>query len=146
MTQVSKYRLSEDIKNQIESYFNLTIANLTTKNQVQQFFNEFLTKTEKIMFAKRLAIGILVSRGYEYRQISQILKVSTTTVSSFAFVYKNSEKYKNIVDGINKKIESKKELLDIAEGFASIGAIGGAKSAGWFTTRNEIRKKKNSLL
>lgn len=146
MTQVSKYRLSEDVKNQIESYFNQTIANLTTKSQVQRFFNEFLTNTEKIMFAKRLAIGILVSRGYEHRHISRSLKVSTTTVSTFASIYKNSIDYKRIVDTINKKIEAKKELLGIVESFASIGAVGGAKSAGWFAARNETRKKKNILL
>ncbi len=146
MTQVSKYRLSEEIKKQIEDLFFQTIASLTSKEKVKEFFDEFLTKNEKVMFSKRLAIGIFLARGHEYREISRVLKVSTSTITSFAAIYKLESNYKRIVDRVNKNIESKKNILEIAESIASIGAVGGAKSAGWFETRNEIRKRKNKLL
>lgn len=146
MAQISKYKVSQNITDQIQDFLFQTIANLITKNQVSEFFKEFLTPTERVMFSKRLAIGYLIAKKYEQREISKILKVSTTTVSTFSTIYKNGISYKQMVDRIVNKMKNKEILLDMVEGFADIGAIGGAKSAGWFTTRNEIRKKKKNLL
>lgn len=146
MTQISKYRISESVNKQISDFLFQTIANLTTKTQVSEFLNDFLTTTEKIMFSKRLAIGYLIAKGYEQRQISRILKVSTTTVGTFSSIYKNNTSYKKMVDQIVNKSKNKELLLSLAEEFADMGAIGGAKSAGWFTTRNESRKKRRELL
>ena len=146
MTQISKYRVSQKVNDQISDIFFQTIANLTQKKQGLDFFSEFLTPTEKVMLSKRLAIGYLLARGYEYREISRILKVSTATVTNFARLYKYGTSYKNIVDKILSKIKTKEMFLDFVEGFADIGAIGGAKSAGWFELRNEIRKKKQNIL
>lgn len=146
MTQISKYRISDSVNKQISDFLFQTIANLTTKTQVSEFLNDFLTPTEKIMFSKRLAIGYLIAKGYEQREISRILKVSTTTVSTFSSIYKNNTSYKKMVDQIVNKSKNKELLLGLAEEFADMGAICGAKSAGWFTTRNEIRKKRRELL
>lgn len=146
MTQISKYRMSQNVSDQITGFLFETIANLKTKNQVSEFLDDFLTSTEKIMFAKRLAIGYLIAKKYNQREISRVLKVSTTTVSTFSSIYKNSNSYKKMVNQILNKVRNKDLLLDLAEGVAEIGAIGGAKSAGWFTTRNEIQKKKRELL
>lgn len=146
MTQVSKYKVPQIINDQILDIFFQTIANLKTKEQVAEFFKEFISPTEKTMLSKRLAIGYLIAKGCDYREVSRTLKVSTTTVSNFASKYKYGTTYKIIVDNIMTKIKTKELFLDIVEGFAEIGAIGGAKSAGYFQLRNEIRKKKNNLL
>lgn len=146
MTQISKYRMSQSISDQITGFLFETIANLKTKSQVSEFFNDFLTSTEKIMFSKRLAIGYLIAKNYNQREISRVLKVSTTTVSTFSSIYKSSNSYKKMVDQILNRSKNKEMILDLAEGVAEIGAIGGAKSAGWFNVRNEIQKKKRELL
>lgn len=146
MTQISKYRMSQSVSDQITGFLFQTIANLKTKSQVSDFINDFLTPVEKIMFSKRLAIGYLVAKDYNQREISRILKVSTTTVSTFSSIYKNSASYKKMVDQILIRTKSKEMLLDFAEGVAEIGAIGGSKSVSWFNTRNEIQKKKRELL
>lgn len=146
MTQISKYKISDSVNNQITDFLFQTIASLTTKNEVSEFFHDFLTPTEKVMFSKRLAIGYLIANEYEHREISRVLKVSTTTVGTFSAIYKNSNSYKKMVDKIVNKVKNKKAMLNIAESIANLGAIGGAKSAGWYTTRNEIRKKKQELL
>jgi len=146
MTQISKYKVSQNVTDQIQDFLFETISNLTNKKQVSDFLYEFLTPTEMIMFTKRLAIGYLIAKEYDQREISRTLKVSTTTVSTFSSIYKNGTSYKQMVDRIVNKMKNKEFLLDIAEGFTNIGAIGGAKSAGYFTSRNEIRKKKRNLL
>lgn len=146
MTQVSKYRISQNVNDQILGIFLQTLAGLTNKTQVSEFLGEFLTPTEKVMLSKRLAIGYLVARGYEYREISRTLKVSTATVGSFARLYKYGTSYKKVVNKILDKIKTKEMFLDFIEGFADMGAVGGAKSTGWFNLRNEIRKKKQNIL
>lgn len=146
MTQVSKYKLRDDIKLQIEDLFYTSIAKLKNKKEVESFLSEFLTRNEKTMLSKRVAVGILLSRGFNYREISRELKVSTSTITSYALIYKYGKNYKRMVDLIESKIKTEKVFLNLAEKFASIGAVGGAKSVGWFETRNEISKKKNSLL
>lgn len=146
MTQVSKYRVSQSVNDQILDIFFQTLANLTNKIEVSEFLSEFLTPTERVMLSKRLAIGYLIARGYEYREISRTLKVSTATVSNFARLYKYGSPYKKIVNKILDKIKTKEMFLDFIEGFADMGAMGGAKSVGWFNLRNEIRKKKQNIL
>jgi len=145
MTQISKYKLSENIKKQIDNFFYETLAKLTTKEQIKEFLTEFFTKNENIIFSKRLAIGILISRGVDYRNISRILKVSTATVTKSAVLYNSGTSYRKMVDEIDIRLNRKKFLLGLGEDIASIGAVGGAKSAGWFSTKNELRKKKNDI-
>jgi uncharacterized protein YerC len=146
MTQISKYRMSQSVSDQITGFLFQTIANLKTKRQVSEFLNDFLTPVEKVMFSKRLAIGYLIAKDYNQRDISRVLKVSTTTVSTFYSVYKSSDSYKKMVDQIVIKVKNKEMFLDLAESVAELGAIGGAKSASWFTARNDIQKKKRELL
>src|SRR6266478_8242039 len=102
MSQVSKYPIQKEIYNEIFDTFLQTIANLNTKQEVLEFFNEFLTPTEKIMFSKRLAAGLLIAEGYGYREISDLLKTSSATVSTFSSFYKYGEGYKKVIDKIKK--------------------------------------------
>ena len=69
MSQVSKYPVRKDVYEEIFETLLETIAGLTTKKDVSAFFNEFLTPTERIMFAKRLAVGLLIAKGYDYKDI-----------------------------------------------------------------------------
>jgi len=107
MPQVSKYPVSKDVYERVFDVFLKTISDLNTKKQVQDFFKEFLSPTEQIMLAKRLATAFLIEKDYNYREISKILRVSTTTISRVALSYKYSNNFKRIVKRILKdeKIE-----------------------------------------
>jgi uncharacterized protein YerC len=144
MTQVSKYLLPKDVYNHIFDIFLSSIVQIRTKNSASEFLNEFLTTTEKIMLAKRLAIGILIAKKCDYRQISQILKVSTATVGNMSSLYKYGTNYKKVVDKLLIGEETKKFWVDFGEGMASIADIGGAKAAGWKDQKLKLRKKKLS--
>ncbi len=59
-----------------------TISSIKKGRDLQNFINDLLTPAEKTMLAKRLAISVLRTKGYNYRDISERLKVSTSTVLS----------------------------------------------------------------
>ena len=144
MAQVSKYPVRKDVYNEIFEVFLETIANLDTKKKVAVFFEEFLTPTERIMLAKRLAIGLFISKGYNYQEISDLLRVSTSTIADYAIVYKYKNGYKEVVNQILKSKQIERFLLSLGEKIASIGAMGGSKSGGWIYLRNELKKKRSN--
>lgn len=111
MSQVSKIRLAKDVEERMYKIFWSSIAGLRRAKEVEAFFSELLTKTEKIMLAKRLAIATLLLKGYDYRQISSLLKVSFTTISRVKGLIEHSEKgYRKVIEKMLRK-EAWKELL-----------------------------------
>lgn len=81
MTQVSKNPLSPKIKRDIEEAFWWILANLQKEEEVKNFLNDFLSPTERVMLVKRLAIAVLLLRGYTYKNIREVLKVSYPTIN-----------------------------------------------------------------
>ena len=79
--QVSKSSLSPKIKREIEASFWWVLANLQREEEVKNFFNDFLSPTEKTMLIKRLAIAVLLLKGYTYENIREVLKVSYPTIN-----------------------------------------------------------------
>lgn len=142
MTQISKYPITQDVYDHIFDVFLSTIAGLISKKAVSDFFEEFLTPTERIMFAKRLAIGLLLAKNYDYREISKILRVSTTTISGVSILYRYGKNYRKVVDNLLKDVEKEKFWLGIGEKIASILSGGGAKTASWRYLKQELRKKR----
>lgn len=115
MSQVSKYLLNKDVEEQMFDVFWKTIARLITRNAVKKFFFDLLSPTEKTMLAKRLAIAIMLIKGYDYRTISQTLKVSTTTIMSISNWLKNGgDGYKMVIQKIIKE-EKTAEFWDNLE-------------------------------
>ncbi|MCX6704449.1 MAG: Trp family transcriptional regulator [Candidatus Woesebacteria bacterium] len=144
MTQVSKYLLPKEVYDHIFDVFLSTFVEIRTKNSASEFLGEFLTPTEKIMLAKRLAIGILVAKKCDYRKISQILKVSTATVGNISSLYKYGRSYKKMVDKLLTSEETKKFWVGFGEEIASIADIGGAKAVGWKELKLKLRNKRLS--
>ena len=146
MSQVSKYPLDKDIYNEVFDTFLQTIANLKTKNEVLFFFNEFLTPTERIMFSKRLAVGLLIAEGYDYREISNLLKTSTSTISTFSSFYKYGEGYKRVVDKIKVDKEIKEFLLNLGLKISTLGSFGGKGSSTWRSVNRSLKNQKSKLI
>lgn len=142
MSQVSKYPIRKDVYEEIFETLLETIAGLTTKKSVSAFFEEFLTPTERIMFAKRLAVGLLIAKNYDYKEIRELLKVSTATIASYSAFYKYSKGYKEVISKILRDEKIEEFLLSLAEKIASVGAAGGSKSGSWVYLRNQIKSKK----
>ncbi len=100
MTQVSKYKLRPEVWHKIFDLFSESLSGIKNKANFDTFLNDFLSPTEKIMLAKRFAIGVLLSKGNSYQQIESILHVTSATISKVSVSIKYNQK------GINETIEN----------------------------------------
>jgi len=62
--------------------FWTAIASLKSKNEARNFFNQFLTHTERKMFAKRFQIALMLLLDYDYENIIKRIKVSNSTIAN----------------------------------------------------------------
>ena len=91
MPQVSKRLTSQKISKRLPELLIETIVNCSNSYQTQKFLDDFLTPTEKIMLGKRLAIAVLLLKGYDYATISQLLKVSSATIGKIVNLLRFSD-------------------------------------------------------
>lgn len=104
MPQVSRRKVQKEIEVRMFEIFWREIADLKDAKETEMFFNDLLTRTEKIMLSKRLAIAIMLLKGNDYAVIKDALKVSTTTVASVnSWLNHGGEGYKKVVEKILKR-------------------------------------------
>ena len=103
MSQVSKYPLSKETYDRIFEIFLKTLINIKDKEEGNSLISDFFTPTERIMFAKRLGIALLLEKGYDYQIIKSSLKVSSATIASVnqARQYGNNS-YRNFISKVQK--------------------------------------------
>src|SRR3989344_9035841 len=100
MAQISKKYLSEDIQNKISGTLMEAVSQVKGRQDTQLFLNDLLTPTERVVLAKRLAIAILLLKGWGYEPIQNFLKVSSDTVGKVSVIVKNSQGYRKAVKNI----------------------------------------------
>lgn len=114
MPQVSKYQLGKNTQTRLYKLFWETIAELRNPINAEEFFNDLLTPTEKIMLSKRLAIAVMLIRGYDYESIRTQLNVSPGTIGSISLWLKYSRQgYRKTVEKLLKKEKFEKLLKNI---------------------------------
>lgn len=129
VTRVSKRPLRRELEERMFQIFWQCFADLKSGSEVFEFMDDLLSPAEKIMLAKRLAIAVLIAKGWNYQQISSALKVSSTTVNTIkAQLVFRGKGYKNVVNKIITNEEMSKFLEDILEAIpgavSPIGRIG----------------------
>ena len=107
MSQVSNRKLGKQIEEEVYNTFWSNIAKLTKKDDVELFFSDLFTKTERVNFTKRLAIAILLFKGYDWVNTREILKVSFGTIAKVA-AKKNASGYKLFFEKLEKEQQWKK--------------------------------------
>ena len=111
MSQVSKRILPKAIEERLFENLWETFASINNTNQAKLFLQDFLSPTEKVMFAKRIAIAILLKKNYDFRSISFLLKVSTTTINNiYRLIKLKSKSYNLLIEKYNRK-KATKELF-----------------------------------
>lgn len=81
MGRVSKRPIDPEIELRVNEIFVNYFAELSTRPAIKEFLQSLLTYTEQVMIAKRLAIALLLTKGFNYQEIDDTLKVSKSTVS-----------------------------------------------------------------
>src|SRR3989344_3785893 len=104
MSQVSKRVLDKKLEDYIFNNFVKTIAKLKEPTEIRQFLDDLLSPIERTMLIKRLAIAVMLVKGYTYEQIDHTLKVSRPTIKNVSMSLKYNQKggYQKAVDEILK--------------------------------------------
>lgn len=85
MPHVSRYKLPKKAEEKLIETLQLVFTKILRREEMDTFFNALLTKTEKLMLAKRLAIVVLLEEGLPESQIADSLHVTRMTVSRMQY-------------------------------------------------------------
>lgn len=143
MAQVSKYPIRKEIADRIFELFIKTLINVKKKEDAEKLVADLLTPTERIVLAKRLTIAFLLEKGYDYRSIKGILKVSSPTIAAVNLVRQYGSKgYKIFINKIAKEESISKFLKDAAIKLVSLPATSTKGGGSWRYLKQELEKEK----
>ena len=107
MTQVSRRKIPRDIETRMYETLWETFSGLKSSGDIRLFLDDLLSPPEKIMIAKRLAIATLLSKRYEYQVITDLLKVSTATISKVSLALNHKEGYRVAINKVARSEASR---------------------------------------
>jgi len=110
MPHVSSKKIKKAQYTEIYSRLVEVIGETSEKSQ-SSFFNEFFTETERLMFAKRLAVIYLLSRGVPQSYIAISLSMSPATIARMS-LKKELGYFDSIQKIFKRKHESKFHFLE----------------------------------
>lgn len=145
MPQVSRRTMNKQVEEKILALFTEVISDLTKKEEIEVFLLDFLSPTERTMLAKRLGIALLLSRGYGYEDISDLLKVSWDTVGRVSLWLKRSGKgFEVAIQKILAKEQKREFLISLEKLLAKM--VSGHPAAWGRINRHYEQRKRNSKL
>ncbi|MBL4644342.1 MAG: hypothetical protein JKX80_00560 [Candidatus Pacebacteria bacterium] len=122
MAFVSKHELQPEVEKQLyEQLADLFLANQRKKDCTNLIY-ELFTKTERLMFAKRIAIIALLERNYTPYSISLALQVSESTVARID-AKRSQGKYTSILK-TTKNRQYRLSMLGTLEALLTLGFPG----------------------
>ena len=80
MPHVSRKKLKKKIFVRIGNQLAGAVAKSISPQQVSWFVDKLLTPTERVMLAKRLAVTMMLERGYSIQAIRRSIKVTSQTI------------------------------------------------------------------
>ena len=141
MVRISPYQLKPEAFKKVFNVFYEVLGNNRGKEEFNNILFDLLSPAERIMLAKRIAIIFLLMKNIDYKTISEVLKVSTTTVFKFRLLMENS---KGIVLALRQVVMNDKVILAFKELFSDLfapGVYGVNWKAAW-ERKIEIRREK----
>ncbi|HEY4513607.1 MAG TPA: Trp family transcriptional regulator [Candidatus Paceibacterota bacterium] len=113
MPHVSSKKLKKENLNKLYSQFSKAFEQSVRNSKTKFFLGELLTKTEKIMFAKRFAVVYLLSKDVPLSYIAESLGMSYSTIFRMSLKH-DIGKYYSLIGSIeNKRTETWKILEKI---------------------------------
>lgn len=97
--QTSNTKLDPLLEQKLKEELAILLADLKKPEFVSEFLETFLTETELLVLAKRLAILKRLHENYSYENIQKELAVSSATISSVAQI-KDSQVSSQIVEAL----------------------------------------------
>lgn len=145
MTRVSKRYLQKNIEKRMFQIFWQSFIDLKSEKDTIEFCQDLLSEAEKVMLAKRLAIVVLLEKGWKYEDISRILKVSTSTINAVRVKLSYlGQGYRKAVNNILKREEISSFFANLSNSLATIAyPIKGRGISGFIRKTSYSYKKSN---
>ncbi|MFA6005084.1 MAG: Trp family transcriptional regulator [Patescibacteria group bacterium] len=113
MIRLSKIAVQPD---KLEKIFNLFFLVFGRKQNKEEFMNtllELMSYSERLVFAKRIAIMFLLEKDIDYAVIKKNLHVSLSTIAKFAILYERSHIIKAVMQQAQRSEEIKLFLEEL---------------------------------
>ena len=111
MPHISSKKLKKEHLQKLYNEFSVALEKSARKSWVKIFLNDFLTRTEKIMLAKRFAVIYLLSKDVPASYIAEALYMSPATIFRMSLKY-DIGKYSSLLKTMK---DDNKELWKILE-------------------------------
>ncbi|MDO8610559.1 MAG: Trp family transcriptional regulator [bacterium] len=139
MARISKKYINEQILIKLYRLFFEVISRFKDRDNFVEIIDEILSPTEKIMIAKRIGIIYLLIKKVDYRDIAEVLKVSTATVFYYAIHFDKKES--QLVDTIKTMLVKEKVLGFLDDILSDIFIQPGLKIGHWQKYWDHKRKQ-----
>ncbi|MBX4198742.1 hypothetical protein KW800_00455 [Candidatus Parcubacteria bacterium] len=130
MPHISKRHLRLSDLNKLQDELTRSFERALNNRKARQVFNELFTRTERVMFAKRLAVIGMLSRGVPPHVIAESLSMSSSTPERMSIGFDRG-KY----DFVVKEALGQKDFWQIIDSVLSGG--------GWMPPRVGGKRWKN---
>ncbi|OGI85916.1 hypothetical protein A3A01_00745 [Candidatus Nomurabacteria bacterium RIFCSPLOWO2_01_FULL_39_17] len=111
MPHISSKKLRKEHLQKLYNEFSIALEKSAKKSWARLFLNDFLTRTEKIMLAKRFAVIYLLSKDLPASYISESLYMSPATISRMSLKY-GIGKYSSLLKTIKNEEENIWKILE----------------------------------
>ncbi len=109
MPRASRKPIKESLNQELDQYFTSLITTLNKKEEIEQFFKDFLTTEEKTMLTKRLMLHLMLENGSKTSQIEAVLGMSRETIRVHGHIWSGGGVvYKKIISKIAGKEKTKR--------------------------------------
>ena len=143
MPHISSKKLKKETLNRLYGEFGKAFEKSARKSGTKLFLGNLLTRTEKIMLAKRISIAVLLAKGYSYPSIRQMLRVTPSTISNVSLNLKYSDKgYRKIVEKILRDEKMNEFWQKIETKLTDVPPLKGHDWSYW-RKEHEYKKRKN---
>lgn len=110
MPQISRRFLDKKVEEKIKSLLPRCVSECRDIKVAGDFVDDLLTKTEKVMIAKRIAIALMILKKSSVSQIEETLKVSRGTIYTVAaWLSVKGVGYRSLLEKIIKENEVQNE-------------------------------------
>jgi len=118
MPHISKQKLPPEKQREISEQLITTLLSLPRSTEGKKFLNEFFTHTEKIMLAKRLALIHSLNKKTLVTQISELLKMSPSTIQKTSLKIENG-RYSSVIKILDTQSKAMDKMLKAFVSFIS---------------------------
>lgn len=143
MPHLSKWPLRPEIYDRLLELLVKLLTDKYSKKEAKDLLDDLLSPVERIMIAKRLAIVVLLTKGFSYGEIQRTVRVGKETIAKAneALGY-SGRGYGLFVERVLAQEEMKKFLEELSDTFiSSTGAVHpGWKKMGYGLRRERLRK------